>query len=234
MSEQSELVYGILEALNREGILQDVIVVGSWCIYFYRHHYKESEILPPLRTRDIEFDVSLLVRSPQKVDIMSLLERFGFVVDFKGSGFTNFVSPELIVEFLVPEKSRGSSEPYVMPGFGINAQPIRYLSLLEEKLITVSYRGLAIKVPHPAWFAIHKLIISRRRPEKQASKKENDLIQALAVWDMLITMKEEERIREVVGSIPRGWRKLMEQALGKAQQLGRLERLKLGRITRMS
>ena len=118
MSEQSELVYRILESLDKEGILENIIVVGSWCIYFYRHHYKEAETLPPLRTRDIEFDVSPLIRSPQKADVIELLKRLGFVIDFKGSGFTNIVSPELIIEFLVPEKGRGSSEPYAIPGTG--------------------------------------------------------------------------------------------------------------------
>ncbi|MDQ7827053.1 MAG: GSU2403 family nucleotidyltransferase fold protein [Candidatus Eremiobacteraeota bacterium] len=223
MSEQIELVYKMLKSLQEAGILGNMIIVGSWCIHFYRHHYRESEVLPPLRTRDIEFDVSFLRHARNKVNVIELLEKLGFLVDFKGSGFTNLESPELIVEFLVPEKGKGSSAPRVISGFGINAQPIRFLNFLEERLIDVSYRDLVVKIPHPAWFAIHKLIISRRRPEHQATKKSNDITQALAVWDMVVAMGEKGELREVLSWIPKGWLKLVKESLVLAQQAERLE-----------
>ncbi|MHC9542851.1 MAG: GSU2403 family nucleotidyltransferase fold protein [Vulcanimicrobiota bacterium] len=223
MSEQSELVYRIIEMLDSEGILHNVIVVGSWCIYFYRQHYKEADTLPPLRTRDIEFDVSPLRNFPHKVDIIDLFNKLGFVLDLKGSGFTNLAHPELMIEFLIPEKGRGTDDPIDLKGYGINAQPIRYLSLLEDKLITVNHRGHMVTVPHSAWFSIHKLIISQRRPASQKNKTENDMKQAIAVWNMIAGMGEQKIIQNLLNNIPGRWLKLVKKALGKADQLERLE-----------
>jgi hypothetical protein len=225
MSEQRDLVHKIIEALDKEGILQNLIVVGSWCIHFYRHHYKEAELLPPLRTRDIEFDVGPLKNSHRKVDVLQLIEKLGFIADFKGSGFTSLANPELIVEFLVPEKGKGCADPVTLSGFGINAQPIRYLSLLEEKLITVDYEGHMIKLPHPVWFAIHKLIISQRRPAKQLGKTENDIKQALAIWDMIVSMGKESMIKDLLNDIPKGWLKLVKKALVSTDEVDRLEKM---------
>lgn len=226
MSEQNEMVRRIIETLDSEGILHNVIVVGSWCIYFYRQHYKEAEILPPLRTRDIEFDVSPLRKTSYKIDIDELFKKLGFVSELRGSGYTSFAHPEIIVEFLIPEKGRGSDEPFVLKGYGINAQPIRYLNLLEDRLISVNYNGHMVTVPHPAWFAIHKLIISQKRPHTQKSKIENDIKQALAVWDMLVSMGEQEVFQDILDNIPRGWIKLLKKALSNVDQLERMESIK--------
>lgn len=190
MSNQNELVYKILQKLEKEGVLKYLIIVGSWCIYFYKHHFKEAELLPPIRTRDIEFDISQLKKSSRKVNIGHLLEDLGFVIDFQASeGLIRFVHQDIIVEFLVPEKGKGRDVPYALPGYGINAQPIRFLNFLEEETINVNYKNLSIRVPNPAIFAIHKLIISQKRPSKSAKKSENDIRQALAVWDMPMAAK---------------------------------------------
>jgi len=186
MSDQRELVYNVLKKLEKEGVLKYLIVVGGWCVFFYRHHFKEAQMLPPIRTRDIEFDVSRLKKVFHKVDISATLKEMGFIEDFQASeGFVRFLHQDIIIEFLAPETGRGQEGPYKLPGFGINAQTIRYLNFLEEEIIAVKYKDLSIIVPHPAIFAIHKLIVSERRPLKNIEKSANDVRQALAVLDML-------------------------------------------------
>jgi hypothetical protein len=230
MSDQSELLYRILKRFEEEQILGNVMIVGSWCMFFYKHHYEKGEILPPLRTRDVEFDVNLLRRARGGVSVVKLLQELGFISDMKGSGFTTLSSPELIVEFLVPEKGKGSADPLIIKAFELNAQPIRYLNLLEEQVITISYRDLEVLVPHPAWFAIHKLIISQRRPEKQKNKSDNDIIQALSVWDMLDEMGESSTVKGVIEKLPKGWLSLLKQALEKAYSQDKNEK-RLAKLT---
>lgn len=223
MSNQSDLVYKILQSLEKAGILKHLIVVGSWCLYFYKLHFKETDILPVIKTRDIEFDVSNLKKSSTKFNIARLLKEFGFLEDFQSKeGFIRFVHQDIIVEFLVPEKGRGSDAPYALPGYGINAQPIRFLNFLEEEVITVDYEGLSVNVPHPALFSIHKLIVSQRRPPTKPEKSENDIKQALAVWDMLVSMGEKEKIKKILSEIPKGWLKLVKKALDKADEVDKL------------
>jgi hypothetical protein len=219
MSNQAEMIDTILEALNREGILDRFVVVGSWCLYFYKHRFKESLTLLPWRTRDIEFDISGLRKASRRVDVVALFQSLDFVIQFSGQGYISFEHPELTVEFLVPEKGKGIEGPYELRGFGINAQPLRFLSLLEDTLITIDYHGLPVKVPHPAPFAIHKLIISSKRANKEKAHKDRE--QARAVWDMIMSLGEEKELAHVFFHLPRTWQKTMKKVL---DELGQSER----------
>lgn len=75
--------------------------------------------------------------------------------------------PELIVEFLVPEKGWGTDKPYPISQFGMNAQALRFLDFLVENTIVSDSDGLRVRLPHPAAFGLHKLIISKRRDTKE-------------------------------------------------------------------
>ena len=65
--------------------------------------------------------------------------------------------PDLIIEFLVPERGRGRDKPYPLPQLGLNAQSLRYLDLLEHNSIGFKTAGLEVNLPHPAAFALHPL-----------------------------------------------------------------------------
>ena len=45
--------------------------------------------------------------------------------------------------------------------------------------------GVLIRVPHPARFALHKLVISQRRPAARTTRSRKDVAQAAAVLDVL-------------------------------------------------
>ena len=55
--------------------------------------------------------------------------------------------PELIVEFLVHEKGKGTDRPVKIPPLGVNAQALRYLNFLLENTVTAEYEGILAKVP---------------------------------------------------------------------------------------
>ena len=116
-----------------------------------------------LRTRDMDF----LVPEPRKMkktsNVPSLLRDLGFVVDFQGSkGYMRLNHPDLIVEFLVPEKGRTSNKPYPLPALGMNAAALRFLDLLTENVIKVKVDKYLISLPHPINYALQKIIISGR------------------------------------------------------------------------
>lgn len=220
MLKQTELIDKVLRIFDEEGLLNHLIVIGSWCIHFYKHGFPEGHLLPPLRTTDIEFDVSSLNRAPRKVDIPAVLNSLDFIVDFKGDGCITLVHSEITLEFLVPEKGRGESEPRKFPGFGINAAALRYLSLLEDEVVVIDYKGLKVRVPHPLNFALHKLIISERRTK--AYKAKNDMVQGVAVWDMVVSMGLESRIRETFEQLKPKWKGHIRNALLKAGAIDRI------------
>jgi len=212
MSKQFELIDEILKALDREGVLDNIIIVGSWCIYFYRHHFEEAKILPNITTLDIDIDVNPLRKEKRKVDIPNIFLSMGFDLRFHGDGSISLIHPEIKVEFLVPEIGRPAHDPIKIPGFGITAQPLRWLDLLEEEVISISYKGMKVKVPHPALFAVHKLIISQRRRGKN-SKTDKDIHQGIAVARMLIEMGQVKKLNEIIGGLSRKQKKLVRKAL---------------------
>jgi hypothetical protein len=116
------LCLDVLRSFERAGVLHDVILVGSWCLPFYRVYFPGTGYHPTIRTRDIDFLVPQPNRKAKKVDIAALLKDKGFVESFSNSGFIQFMHPELIVEFLVSETGRGSDKPVAVPRLGINAQ----------------------------------------------------------------------------------------------------------------
>jgi hypothetical protein len=129
---QYDVLQEVLRRLERAGVLQGLVLVGSWCMVLYRGYFGD-EYRPSIRTRDVDFLIPVPPRFRRKADVGELLRDLGFVTDFKGAkGFIRFQHPELIVEFLVPERGRGNDGPFEIPALGINAQPLRYLDLIDE------------------------------------------------------------------------------------------------------
>jgi hypothetical protein len=106
---------------------------------------------------------------------------------------TAFVSDKMKykVEFLTP--NRGSDnyggKPARMPALGgASAEPLRFLDFLirePTKTVILHDDGVAVTVPTPERYAIHKLIVSDRRRASERSKIEKDLKQAETLIDAL-------------------------------------------------
>lgn len=131
---QYELCIKVLKKLDKVGILQDVILIGSWCIPFYKDYFGSVRYPTAIKTRDVDFLVPAPSKTKSKADIPKLLKDLGFIVDFKGSeGYIQLEHSDLIIEFLVPEKGRGSDKPYQLKQR--KASMRRFLSTLEAPRI---------------------------------------------------------------------------------------------------
>jgi len=206
-SGQFEIVLEVLKRFQAAGILNRLVLIGSWCLYFYRHGLGLMEGLPVLRTTDVDILVPRPFRFEKVTNVPAILETLGFAPTFHGmSGLAVYDHPELRLEFLVPEIGRGSAEPVDIRGLLVKAQGIRYLNFLSSHAITVMYHGLAVRVPEPAAFALHKLIVSSRRTKKD--KQEKDLAAAIGVLEFLFKdPKEKERAKTILAKLPPKWRK---------------------------
>lgn len=197
---QSELFIEILRRLNNVKVLSKVILIGSWCLPLYREYYSKESNLTTLRTRDIDFLVSRNMKMKKKVDLPKLLEDLGFIEDYKfPHGHVRLVHPELIMEFLVAERGRGSAKPYHLPFLTMNAQKLRLLSILEENTMVIEFKGIKVTVPHPINYGFHKLIISLRRNDED--KMEKDIEAGLSVLHMCLENEEKEKLIRIYKSI---------------------------------
>ncbi len=206
MEKRYALFLEVLRRFQTAGLLKELILIGSWCQHFYKSYFTGIRYTPTIRTRDMDFLVPVPLRIKNKVDVEELFRDEGFVVTFSGSaGYMKLMHPELIVEFLVPEKGKGSDSPYPLPKLSMNAQPLRFLDYLLQNTIYVEAEGLKIKVPHPAAFALHKLIISARRTKEEKLLK--DRKEALAVLTALVRKGDEGEIKSMFDGMPSRWRK---------------------------
>jgi hypothetical protein len=119
--------------------------------------------------------------------------------------------PQLIVEFLVPEKGKASDKPYPLPKLGLNAQALRFLDFLAQNTIMIRLQGTAVTLPHPANFGLHKLLVLSRRatPEKQAKDKEA----ARRVLHALIEKAQGNLIRTAFDTMPHRWQERVRKQL---------------------
>jgi hypothetical protein len=219
----------VLHRLQDAGILEEVVLVGSWCMLFYETHFESIAYHSPIHTRDIDFVVPHPGQLRHSVDIPELLKDLGFIIGFAGEqGYIKLQHPELIVAFLVPEHGRGREVPYPLPKLGLNAEPLRFLDLLCANTITCDRDGLILRAPHPACFALHKLLICHRRRNKE--KAEKDQQTAVYVLRRLIENNEWAVVLSVFGGLRLGWKKTIAVVLREIGETELADRLTLETI----
>lgn len=209
---QYDLCAEVLGRLDKAGILKDIILVGSWCTLFYKEYFGKTKYMVSLTTRDMDLLIPRPTKITAKADVAELLKDLGFVVGFTGSkGYIRLEHPELIVEFLVPERGRASDKPYSLPQLGLNAQALRFLEFLAQNTITSKVGQITVTLPHPANFALHKLLVLSRRtlPEKQTKDKQA----AVRILTALIDKRQSDIIKDVFRTMPRRWQSKITKQL---------------------
>ena len=126
------------------------------------------------------------------------------------------------VDFLTPNEGKDTDAPAALPALGTDAEQLRFLDFLiyePEPAVILHGAGVYVLVPAPHRYALHKLIVARRRAAG-AAKAEKDIQQAEALLDPL-TRKRPHELRSAWqeafnGGRNRGkkWKKLMGEGLG--------------------
>ena len=106
---------------------------------------------------------------------------------------------------------------------GLNAQALRFLDFLAQNTITAQVDDVEVTLPHPANFALHKLLVLSRRPtpEKQAKDKEA----AVRILRVLLEKGEEALVRSAFNTMPPKW-----QTRVKAQLAGLSDKMILNAL----
>lgn len=121
------------------------------------------------------------------------------------------------VDFLTPNQGSDTEEPMFLPALGSGAQRLRFLDFLihePEAAVLLHGNGILVSVPSPERFAIHKLIVSRRRRTGDAKCKKN-LTQASGLLEALIEPRPYELKAAWDAAFRRGkaWRRLIGEGL---------------------
>ncbi len=124
---------------------------------------------------------------------------------------------EFKVEFLTPLTGRNpvAGKRTEIRQLGVPAIPLRFLDyLIEESLpaVALGRRPVLVRVPQPARYAVHKLILSQERGHRFALKAQKDLEQSFELQKVLETLDPEslvEAFNEARKKGP-GWKKRVD------------------------
>lgn len=171
----------------------------------------------------------------QTLPVLDILKKvdptFRAVPRIRGRNVTSYIAKGgLRVDFLTPNKGRDTDVPKRLPAFQTDAEPLRFLDFLihdPEPAVVLHGPGIYVFVPSPQRYAIHKLIISRRRQEGTA-KRDKDIQQSAALLGLLIDKRPYELKSSWNEALNRGraWRESLAEGLSQVPSKTRDKLLK--------
>lgn len=93
-----------------------------------------------------------------------------------------------LVDLLTPRRRRNDTDPMPLRNLRAGAAPLQHLDWLiadAGSAVALHGAGVRVRLPQPARYAVHKLIVAQRREGAQAAKRRKDLIQAKALFEAL-------------------------------------------------
>ena len=218
----------IVAALAKAGVFRlRGVLVGTVAYHTYPAMLGTRLPIASLQTGDIDIaqfsDVSIAVEdsTPVMLDVLREVDPsfrpISSVADDRRVT-TYEATSGIRVDFLTPNRGPEKRSPEALPALGTDAQPLRFLDFLirdPEPAVLLHGTGIYVLVPAPQRYAVHKLIVARRRPAGNV-KRGKDIQQAEALFDVLISKRPHELRAAWREAWARGktWRQLLGEALG--------------------
>jgi hypothetical protein len=194
----------IIKIFSQHGIKS--ILIGSYCMPVMQDELGFT--LPTIKTQDIDFLLNIPYKG-KETDVESMLKPMGFSIGFAPDGSTYFTNGIFKVEFLTPEKGKGSDKAVPIRALKIKATPLRYLQMLSEQPLKMGKEDYVYFVPNPWTLAFHKILVSQKRKTKD--KKEKDLMQAAGLLRGI--RKNPEMLKKALSylnTLPDKWKKYIK------------------------
>lgn len=231
LGSPSPMAGEVLKALAAAGVFRlRAVVVGTVAYQTYSGLLGTLLAGRNLTTSDLDLaqfqSISIAVEDRTDVSILENLKavdpRFEPILDAADPRRpTRYAAGDAFrVDLLAPNRGPEADAPVSLPALQTEAQPLRFLDFLiyrEVQAVALHGAGVAINVPAPERFALHKLLVSRRRLQTRDSqaKAAKDLRQAAELIDVLAEQRPYE-LRDLWHEMTeRGpqWRRLAEEAV---------------------
>lgn len=172
----------LIKIINDSNLDKDFMLIGSWCEYFYQEYFDNYR--SQMKTTDFDFYIKNKHISSEKINISSSFAKYGFErFDDYMTEKTVFKKDDNIVEFLTGI-DRNKKDIYSIEKLGIKAESLTRLDIFDKNHLDAEYKGMNIKIPSPAAYVIHKLIINNDRKNEKSKK---DLI---SIKGLLLRIKQ--------------------------------------------
>lgn len=217
----------MVEAISKAGVFRlRAVLVGTVAYQTYSATLGTRLSAASMTTNDVDVaqfsNVSIAVAdgTPGIVEVLKQTDpSFRALPNLHGSRQTTSYEGAggVRVDFLTPNEGEDTDVPAELPALGTSAQPLRFLDFLihdPEPAVLLHGAGIYVLVPAPERYAIHKLIVSRRRREGVA-KRDKDVRQAEALLEVLVRKRPHELRAGWAEAFGRGerWRRLIGEGL---------------------
>lgn len=181
MKKNQDKMLDIIKALNQTGLLNHLILIGSWTMFFYKEIF--PNFTPTIRTTDLDFYVPHAKTSIENGSTIKALKEIRY--EMRNDILTNrttFISADgFELEFLT-NLNRKQLDCVKIGNTDIYAESLPYLDIFIPNYVEVAYQGIKIKIASPASFVLQKFLINS---ERDKSKKQKDLEAALLVFSYI-------------------------------------------------
>ncbi|MCG8671433.1 MAG: nucleotidyltransferase domain-containing protein [Pseudomonadales bacterium] len=172
--------------------------MGSHAFFSYENMLGYSFKGSDLRTSDIDLvpDTGIMLALPNKEESFKdkiLNSSFGFFevpkLNHKHPS-TTFKSKkqDIRLDIITPMYGPTNTKPIYIKALDSYAEPVRFLDYLlddVQQAAVIEGSGLIINVPHPARYALHKLVVCSRRPAADSNKRKKDARQCNMLIEIL-------------------------------------------------
>ena len=205
------------------------VLVGTHAFLAYGNmlgvHWGDSA-----RTQDVDFahagkNISIALPNNLEVNTPGALDslEMGFL-PISGASYLKADEPDFQLDFLTT-LHRGGQASYTFPPLKIPLQPVKFLEYalvdIQQATVFCSSGATAVNVPHPARYALAKLLVSANRPANQAVKANKDLSQSAALLTYYRTNSSwmvDDAWQDLIGRGP-GWRSRAREGLAALDRL---------------
>jgi hypothetical protein len=231
----------IIAALAKAGVFRlRSVLVGTVAYQAYSAMLGVKLPIAVLQTADVDIaqfkNVSVAIedRTPPVLDVLKEVDKTFRAVPHTADSrrVTSYAAKGgLRVDFLTPNEGAETDQPQALPALQTDAQPLRFLDYLihePEPAVLLHNAGVCVQVPAPERYAVHKLIVSRRR-RRGLAKSEKDLRQAEALLEALAQKRPHELKLAWQEAHERGqtWRQLLFEGMSQLASRSRDVTLKV-------
>lgn len=218
--EQEEAFWQTIKAFDEIGLLQHVMIIGSWSEYLFPSLF-DSDFVPNLTTRDVDFFYRNINIPEEKINVIQKLEDIGYVYD-EVDGISRFYKEDLLeLEFITRILGAGTDARINIKPLGIKSEGLRVINILASFPREIEVKGIDgelynITIPEPAVYVIQKILTNPTR--KPPEKKVKDIT---AVKELLYHIgKSEEhksKLKEVYKCLSTKQVKILKQVCNENQ-----------------
>jgi hypothetical protein len=186
----------VLDALSDAGVFKEATLIGTAAYQCYPPLVAHVLPRPTLMTADADLATARLAITTlaENETILDVLKRaepsFAPVPALSPTAPPSAfrAADGFMVDLVTQQRTRHDANPLRLKGGGAGATPLQFVRwLIAEPVAAIALygSGVAVSVPQPARFAVHKLILAQERRQNERPKRQKDLLQAGALIEAL-------------------------------------------------